>query len=100
MTLLNLPSLPEPFKKRKKIIKNPKTLQKRIDLLNAKIKFFEDQYKFDSNTMIKYYESDKIMDNTMGEWVNAFNEKNYYESTKNRESIANELVDEWIKKTS
>jgi len=97
MTLLNLPSLPEPFNKRKKL-KSPKTLQKRIDMLNAKLKVFEERYKFDSNTMIKYYESDKMPTNDINEWISLFTEKKYHESIKNREIVANELLEEWEKK--
>jgi len=97
MTLMNLPSLPEPFKKRKRG-KNTKALQKRIDNLNNQIKRFEESYGFSSETMYKYYQDDELPDDNMGSWINAYNELKFINSVKNRETIVEELLEVWDKK--
>jgi hypothetical protein len=96
MTLLNLPSLPEPYKKRKR--KSPKAAQKQIDNLKSKLKTFEDKYGFNSEAMIQYYANDKIMDNNIGEWINVYNEYKFLNSVRNRERVADELIEIWDKK--
>ena len=97
MTLLNqLPSLPQPYQKRRR--KSPKTAQKRIDFLTFKLKMFEEKYGFNSETMLQYYQNDKIMDENMGEWINTFNELKFINSVKNREMVAEEVMELWSKK--
>jgi len=97
MTLLNLPSLPEPYKKRRKL-KSPKTLQKRIDALTLKLKAFEAKYEFNSETMLKYYENDKIPSDEIKAWISTYQELKFINSEKNREMVADELVEIWNKR--
>jgi len=98
MTLLNqLPSLPQPYKKRKRP-PSSRSVQKHIDSLNLKLKMFEEKYGFNSETMLKYYENDKIMDDNMGQWISVYSELKFINSVKNREMVAEEVMEIWSKK--
>jgi len=98
MTLLNLPSLPEPYRKRRRS-KSPKVIQKRVDMLKTKLKKFEDKFGFDSETMEKYYHDDKMPSEEMGEWINIYSELKFINSIKERETLADELLEVWSKQS-
>jgi hypothetical protein len=99
MTLLDLPSLPEPFKKRNKRKPSKKVLQNRLDAIDKKLKTFEQKFDFDSDTMFKFYEDDKMPEKDISAWLNLYNEKKFIISVKNREELAEKLLVLWSNKS-
>lgn len=99
MSLLNMPSLPEPYKKRKKLKNVSKILQKRLDLINTKLKTFEEKYGFSSEDMWKYYKDDELPEDNMITWIDLYQEKQFALSIDKKQKLAEDLVDLWMKES-
>lgn len=94
LNLLDFKSLPEPHSKKKKLSKEKQT-EKSIKDIEVKLKKFEKTYGFNTEQMLKYYQTDKFPEKKIAEWLKVHEEHNYMLSSKDRQKVLDDFVKKW-----
>jgi len=97
MTLIDTLNLPTPYVEGKKSKNTLKSLQKKLNTMDAKLKVYEEKYKFSSEDAWKYYNDDKLPDEKMLDWLEIYEEKQYILSIDKKRQLAEELASKWLR---